>query len=434
MHNILCIAKVSVSHTSVSRQSLMADSDAESGWATSPSASPDRIRGPAPTRLDTLPDELIALVLLSCDLTALRTVNAVSSRMRLLARRTLQAEEEWWASSANRNELRAAMWSEGSYTVRELPRADKADRAIRAISLRGDRLAWGCGLSNRKGVMHLWELGAADREVLSLEHTWPVTSVALRDDGFVATACFRHVHVWSVGTEACDCRSGIGGNTGTVTGLAWAGEHLVSSAMDGSLCVWDGVERSQQADGGGDDGDGDGAELERLLRMGLPGGLRAPVYSLAAVDSDAVASGGSDRTVSLWSLSRGQCRQQFVGHRGAVQAVVACDELGLIASASLPRSLRLWDRRSGACTAQLTGCMLRPEGEDDSTCSLACDGLVLASTCSEGVRLWDLRHVKRALADLADESDQVGAIAASGGRLCAGSDIGAVRVWEQLRR
>ena len=33
---------------------------------------------------------------------------------------------------------------------------------------------------------------------------------------------------------------------------------------------------------------------------------------------------------------------------------------------------------------------------------LACDGLVLASTCSEGVRLWDMRHVRRALADLAD--------------------------------
>ena len=38
------------------------------------------------------------------------------------------------------------------------------------------------------------------------------------------------------------------------------------------------------------------------------------------------------------------------------------------------------------------------------------------STGSEGVRMWDLRHTQRALAEFSDESDQVSAVAVSGGK------------------
>ena len=77
--------------------------------------------------------------------------------------------------------------------------------------------------------------------------------------------------------------------------------------------------------------------------------------------------------------------------------------------------------------------MLSPTSEDDATCCLSASGSCLVSTGSEGVRMWDLRHTQRALAEFSDESDQVSAVAVSGGRLCTGSDVGAVRVCEQFR-
>ena len=61
--------------------------------------------------------------------------------------------------------------------------------------------------------------------------------------------------------------------------------------------------------------------------------------------------------------------------------------------------------------------------------------VLVVTTCQRGRAALGPTHAKHALASRADESDQVGAIAAAGGRLRVGSDVGAAfgYVWEQLR-
>ena len=78
---------------------------------------------------------------------------------------------------------------------------------------------------------------------------------------------------------------------------------------------------------------------------------------------------------------------------------------------------------------------MRHEATDDDTCSLTMDGSgFLANTCGTGVQIWDLRQTRSALTTLRDEEDQASAVAmdGSGVALLVGSDVGAVRLWEQF--
>jgi WD40 repeat protein len=69
----------------------------------------------------------------------------------------------------------------------------------------------------------------------------------------------------------------------------------------------------------------------------------AKVYSLSFIDSQHLATGGTDDRITLWDLDSKQADAQLVGHTGTV-AAIACDSTGrILVSGSYDTTLRVWN-------------------------------------------------------------------------------------------
>jgi WD40 repeat protein len=79
----------------------------------------------------------------------------------------------------------------------------------------------------------------------------------------------------------------------------------------------------------------------------------AKVYSLVFLDSQHLATGGSDNRVTVWDLDSKEAASELVGHTGTV-AALACDATGkVLVSGSYDTTLRVWNlaERQGPATA-----------------------------------------------------------------------------------
>jgi WD40 repeat protein len=62
-----------------------------------------------------------------------------------------------------------------------------------------------------------------------------------------------------------------------------------------------------------------------------------------------VATGGSDKTVTLWSRATGQRVRTITGHAGSIRALLMDEPSGCVFSASFDTSVRKWDLATGKC-------------------------------------------------------------------------------------
>jgi WD40 repeat protein len=79
----------------------------------------------------------------------------------------------------------------------------------------------------------------------------------------------------------------------------------------------------------------------------------AKIYSLTFLDSQHLATGGSDNRVTVWDLDSKEAASELVGHTGTV-AALACDATGkVVVSGSYDTTLRIWNlaERQGPATA-----------------------------------------------------------------------------------
>jgi WD40 repeat protein len=77
----------------------------------------------------------------------------------------------------------------------------------------------------------------------------------------------------------------------------------------------------------------------------------AKVYSLTFLDSQHLATGGTDNRITLWDLDSKQADKQLVGHTGTV-AAIACDSTGrILVSGSYDTTLRVWNLGDGSVPA-----------------------------------------------------------------------------------
>ncbi|MEG5136795.1 MULTISPECIES: eIF2A-related protein [unclassified Microcoleus] len=103
-------------------------------------------------------------------------------------------------------------------------------------------------------------------------------------------------------------------------------------------------------------------------------------------DSQLLAIGDSNNTVSVWQVADGQPRGIFREHFGWVWAVAWSPDGQILASGGEDRSIRLWDIESGNCLAIL-------QGHQATVRTLAWwpNGHLLASGDDREIRLWDTR-------------------------------------------
>lgn len=165
-----------------------------------------------------------------------------------------------------------------------------------------------------------------------------------------------------------------------ISGLSFSrdGTTLASSALDGSVVLWDVSAPSQ------------------FYPLALLAGHTAAVNAVAfsPTDDTVLASGGYDDTVRVWNVSNPSlAAQQVLGSQGGVVWSVAFTPDGAtLASGTDAGTVELWDvRRPGAATPVGT----LPDPQLDEVLGLACSrDFVLASASRDGtVRLTDIRDL-----------------------------------------
>jgi len=100
---------------------------------------------------------------------------------------------------------------------------------------------------------------------------------------------------------------------------------------------------------GTDTGD-DGWDNEKLAKVKLKvlrghiGGVETCCFLNGR---NLVLSGGVDKTLKIWDISDGSCKQTLIGHKDEVTCARSSPDGRRIASTSLDKSLIVWDGVSG---------------------------------------------------------------------------------------
>ncbi|SHO76888.1 Similar to S.cerevisiae protein TAF5 (Subunit (90 kDa) of TFIID and SAGA complexes) [Malassezia sympodialis ATCC 42132] len=179
--------------------------------------------------------------------------------------------------------------------------------------------------------------------VASIELGYPVTCVEFSDDGtqlFVG-GVDNAIHVMDCATASR--QSSLLGHTDTVASLSLspAGTHLLSSALDNTVRVWDVRPFAPPP--------APGVKTHpRLVRTltGMPSGFEHLLLKAAwSPDGEWAGCGGADHTANLWNVEKGTLVFKLPGHRGTCTAIDFHPHEPIFVSASTDGTLLLseWD-------------------------------------------------------------------------------------------
>ncbi len=156
-------------------------------------------------------------------------------------------------------------------------------------------------------------------------------------------------------------------------------------------------------------------------------GHQAWVRSVAlSSDGRLLASGSGDKTVKLWSVTRGQLLHTLTGHSTWVRGVTISPDQRLVVSVSNDKTIRLWHSQTGAHQQTLTG-------HSDwirAVTFLPLDNILATAGQDKVIHLWDLKR-RTILRTLKGHAHWVLALAAhpDGKRLFSGSRDRTIRCW-----
>jgi WD40 repeat protein len=214
------------------------------------------------------------------------------------------------------------VWSSGGQPVCTLRQNPAAVIAVAALD---DNTV---ATSGNNGEVRVWNVPRGHCIQHILAAGW-VRALAALPGGLLAVAAGNAVEVWRPG---CEVRVGaLEGHSDCVLALRVVGGRLVTASSDADLRVWNFLS----------------AECT-ILR-----GHESTVTVLADLGQQLVASGSSDRTVRVWSITMGKCRRVLQGHNGCIRALAALGG-GRLASGANDREVRVWDE-NGVCLFAFAG-------------------------------------------------------------------------------
>lgn len=198
-----------------------------------------------------------------------------------------------------------------------------------------------------------------------LEHDGWVTCVAFSKDGkFIASGGLDGVKVWDTATEAEQYTlKGHANYLPAAVAISSDGERIVSAGGP-VIKVWN----SRTGD--------------EVAALKGTGGVNCVAFSN---DGKQVISGGFDKLVKVWDVSKGALAYSMKGHTGTVTSVAISHDGRRIASASnLESTVRLWD------TAKRTEALTLKHDSSVAALALSGDGKVLAVCSRNGtIKVWD---------------------------------------------
>lgn len=112
--------------------------------------------------------------------------------------------------------------------------------------------------------------------------------------------------------------------------------------------------------------------------------------TLQLIQENYLATGGYDKFVKLFDVSRAQVTKTFSGHTQSVSRVIFSPLGNLIISGSKDNTIKFWDVLSGLCIKTISSHL----GEVTSV-EMSPDGTQLLSSSKDNSnRLWDLRYLR----------------------------------------
>ena len=136
----------------------------------------------------------------------------------------------------------------------------------------------------------------------------------------------------------------------------------------------------------------DAANGQLLHNLNPQGGVSAVALS---VDGKALASGGGDKSVSLWDIQSGQLKQKLIGHEGVITAIVFSPDGMTLASGSTDLTVKLWNSQTGELLRTLkdhqflvTSVAFSPDGKTLATGSASVHAM--GGPISGRTRLWNV--------------------------------------------
>jgi hypothetical protein len=150
------------------------------------------------------------------------------------------------------------------------------------------------------------------------------------------------------------------------------------------------------------------------------------IFSVVWADGEHIVSGGSDRTIEVWSLATGACLRTLRGHSDSVQSVAVSPDGQYIVSASADQTIKVWSLASGACLRTLEG-----HTKMVQSVAVSADGQYIVSGIPDHtLKVWSLAS-GACLRTLGGHNDVVSSVAVSadGQHVVSASYDETIKVW-----
>jgi WD40 repeat protein/serine/threonine protein kinase len=265
-------------------------------------------------------------------------------------------------------------------------------------------------LGDGPGRILLYDTATGKEQPSSLDQGEGLQALAISPDGSQVIAAFEHgmTHLWDTVTGKTTAL--LPGTQGKVTQVGFGpdGARVLTVERGGTVRQWD-------------------ARTGQGVGFPLKGHAAEVLAAAYSPDGQWIASGGADRTVSLWRVTDGQELAVLHGHTRSVTRLVFSPDGRRLASACEAQEFRIWDLDAQQRlpvlrdhTGQVIVVAFTPDGRRLASAGL--DDMIRLTdpTTGQPLKAWSAGHTcVHALAFPAD-----------GARLYSTGNDGKVRVWE----